>query len=146
MALRPATTHPRRRPPPDRGLHAVANVTHNDPRSNMIGNLLQAGLIYRSPTASRPRDTIGVGVSRFQANTDFRRNAQLINTLNQVTSIRDPRYVPIQDREYSFEVNYGYQATGWLMIRPNRQYVRYPGGMREVDDAVVVGVQVITDL
>ncbi|WP_276574999.1 carbohydrate porin [Pseudomonas tohonis] len=64
---------------------------------------------------------------------------------NQVTHVRDPRYVPVQDREYSVEVNYGYQATGWLMVRPNLQYVRYPGGMREVDDAVVVGVQVITD-
>lgn len=130
---------------PDRGLHAFANVTHNDPSSNMIGNLLQAGLIYRGPTAFRPKDTIGIGVSRFQVNTDFRRNAQLINTLNQVTHIRDPRYVPVQDREYSFEVNYGYQATGWLMLRPNLQYVRYPGGMREVDDAAVLGLQVITD-
>ncbi len=50
----------------------------------MIGNLLHAGLIYRGPTVSRPKDTIGIGVSRFQVNNDFRRNAQLINTLNQV--------------------------------------------------------------
>ncbi len=73
----------------------------------MIGNLLHAGLIDRGPTVSRPKDTIGIGVSRFQVNNDFRRNAQLINTLNQVTHVRDPRYVPVQDREYSVEVNYG---------------------------------------
>ncbi|EPN6724105.1 MULTISPECIES: carbohydrate porin [Pseudomonas] len=32
-------------------------------------------------------------------------------------------------------------ATRWLVIRPNVQYVRNPGGVSEVDDAWVLGVK-----
>ncbi|MFP3498361.1 carbohydrate porin, partial [Pseudomonas sp. SIMBA_059] len=32
--------------------------------------------------------------------------------------------------------------TDWLTVRPNLQFVRHPGGVREVDDAWVGGVKV----
>ena len=64
---------------------------------------------------------------------------------NGVTDIDDPLYVPEQRREYSYEINYGVQATKWLMVRPNLQYVKYPGGLTQTTGAVVGGVQFIAD-
>lgn len=53
--------------------------------------------------------------------------------------------MPEQRREYSYEINYGVQATKWLMVRPNLQYVKYPGGLTQTRGAVVGGVQFIAD-
>lgn len=54
-------------------------------------------------------------------------------------------YLPEQKRVYSVEINYGYQATKWLMVRPHLQYVKYPGRLTQTDSAVVGGVQLIAD-
>lgn len=59
----------------------------------------------------------------------------MLNAANGVTDIDEPLYVPEQRREYS----YGVQATQWLMVRPNLQYVKYPGGLTQTTGAVVGG-------
>ncbi|WP_409284648.1 carbohydrate porin [Pseudomonas protegens] len=128
-----------------RGLNVFTNLTFNDPDSSFIENLIQIGLIYRGPFASRPDDTIGLGASRLKVNDRVSRNAELINAGNGVNSMADGLYVPEQKREYSVELNYGYQATRWLMVRPNLQYVKYPGGLTQTDSALVGGVQFIAD-
>lgn len=128
-----------------RGLNIFTNLTFNDPDSSFIENLIQIGLIYRGPFASRPDDTIGLGASRLKVNDRVSRNAELINAGNGVNSMADGLYVPEQKREYSVELNYGYQATRWLMVRPNLQYVKYPGGLTQTDSALVGGVQFIAD-
>lgn len=128
-----------------RGLNVFTNLTFNDPDSSFIENLIQVGLIYRGPFASRPDDTIGLGASRLKVNDRVSRNAELINAGNGVNSMADGLYVPEQKREYSVEINYGYQATRWLMVRPNLQYVKYPGGLTQTDSALVGGVQFIAD-
>ncbi|MEG1090480.1 MAG: carbohydrate porin, partial [Acinetobacter sp.] len=42
--------------------------------------------------------------------------------------------------EYNIELNYSYNATKWLMLRPNLQYVINPGSSNNVDDALVLGL------
>jgi len=64
--------------------------------------------------------------------------------INESTGIDDydnPQYVPVQHSEYNFELNYGVHVTDWLTVRPNVQYVRHPGGVYEVDNALVAGVK-----
>ncbi|MDF3864918.1 carbohydrate porin [Pseudomonas denitrificans (nom. rej.)] len=128
-----------------RGLNVFTNLTFNDPESSRVKSLVQVGLIYRGPFASRPNDTVGLGASRLMLNDRVSRNAELVNAENGVTGVNDALYVPVQKREYSYEINYGYQAAKWLMVRPNLQYVKYPGGLTQTDSAVVGGLQLIAD-
>ncbi|MNW03470.1 Porin B precursor [compost metagenome] len=50
--------------------------------------------------------------------------------------------MPLQYNEVSSEIYYGFHVTNWLTVRPNLQYVKYPGGVREIDAAVIAGLKV----
>ncbi|MEW5750421.1 carbohydrate porin [Pseudomonas lactis] len=39
-------------------------------------------------------------------------------------------------------MNYRVHVTGWLSVMPNLQYIKNPDGVREVDDAWILGLQV----
>ncbi|UAJ08974.1 carbohydrate porin [Glacieibacterium megasporae] len=43
----------------------------------------------------------------------------------------------MQSNEQMWELNYGVQATSWLLVRPGIQYVIRPGGFSNRPDAVV---------
>jgi porin len=49
-------------------------------------------------------------------------------------------YVPIQRDELNVELNYTYQWSPAVMLRPNLQYIHQPAGVKEVDDAWVAGL------
>ncbi|MED5611432.1 carbohydrate porin, partial [Pseudomonas sp. JH-2] len=40
------------------------------------------------------------------------------------------------------ELYYGVHVTNWLTVRPNLQYIKHPGGVYEVDNALVAGLKV----
>lgn len=50
--------------------------------------------------------------------------------------------MPEQHSEYVAELNYGIQAIRSLNIMPNLQYVKDPDGVRQVKNALVLGLQV----
>jgi porin len=33
-------------------------------------------------------------------------------------------------------------VTNWLTVRPNLQYIRHPGGVDRVDDALIGGIKI----
>jgi porin len=33
-------------------------------------------------------------------------------------------------------------VANWLTVRPNLQYVKHPGGVNQVDDAIVAGLKI----
>ena len=37
---------------------------------------------------------------------------------------------------------YGIHVTNWLTVRPNLQYITHPGGVDEVDNALVAGLKI----
>ncbi|MFJ2363194.1 carbohydrate porin [Pseudomonas sp. NPDC087697] len=127
-----------------RGLSLFANLTLHDKDTNQVDNFIQAGMVYTGLFDSRPKDAIGFGVARVHTNSDYRERAQLQNQVNGATDYNDPASIPLQHSEYSSEVYYGFHVTNWLTVRPNLQYVRYPGGVREVDSAVIGGIKVET--
>lgn len=125
-----------------RGLSVFANATVHDKATNFIDNYQQVGLVYKGLLDGRPKDDIGVGLARIHVNDDARRRADLINTLNGIGDYDNPAFVPVQDTEYDAELYYGFHVTNWLTVRPNVQYIKHPGGVDQVDDAVVVGLKV----
>jgi porin len=42
--------------------------------------------------------------------------------------------------EAVIEIDYGIQATPWLLLQPNLQYIAQPGGNEDRSDALVLGL------
>jgi porin len=125
-----------------RGLSIFANATVHDKDTNFVDNYQQIGLTYLGPFDARPKDDIGVGIARIHVNDDVRKNRRLVNDLNNIEDYDSPSYLPIQDTEYNAEIYYGFHVTNWLTVRPNLQYIKHPGGVNQVDDALVAGLKV----
>ena len=49
--------------------------------------------------------------------------------------------VAVQSSEYPVELYYTVNATKWLMLRPNIQYIYHPGGTSENANVVVLGLK-----
>ncbi|WP_407315178.1 carbohydrate porin [Pseudomonas sp. nanlin1] len=126
----------------NRGLSLFANLTVHDKDTNYVDNYQQVGAVYRGPFDSRPKDDIGVGIARIHVNDDAQKQRRLVNDLNNVDDYDNPTFLPIQNTEYNAEVYYGFHVTNWLTVRPNLQYIKHPGGVSQVDDAIVAGLKV----
>ncbi|MND63542.1 Porin B precursor [compost metagenome] len=125
-----------------RGLSLFGSVTFHDKDTNYVDSYQQVGMIYKGLFDGRPKDDIGVGLARIHVNDDAQKRTRLANELNGVSDYNDPAFQPIQDTEYNAEIYYGVHVADWLTVRPNVQYVRHPGGVNEVDDAVVIGFKI----
>lgn len=124
-----------------RGLVLYANISAFDAATTQVDSFQKLALVYKGPFDARPADTLGLGVARLHASNQYLRNARAANQASGL-SYDDADFVPEQHTEYDIELNYGIQATQWLTIRPNLQYIAHPGGVREVRNAVVAGLQV----
>ncbi|MBH3428953.1 carbohydrate porin [Pseudomonas alkylphenolica] len=125
-----------------RGLSVFANATLHDKKTNAIDNYVQAGVVYKGPFDARAKDDIGFALARVHVNPAYRKNAKALNEANGVSDYNDPLFRPIQDTEYSAELYYGIHLADWLTVRPNLQYIRHPGGVHQVDDALIGGLKI----
>lgn len=125
-----------------RGLSIFGNLTVHDKATNFVDNYQQIGLVFKGPFDSRPKDDIGVGVARIHVNDDATDNARLRNQLSGISDYDNPGFVPVQKTEYNSEIYYGVHVTDWLTVRPNLQFVKHPGGVDQVDDAIVAGIKI----
>ncbi len=125
----------------NRGLHIAANATFHDKDTNTVDNYQQLMLTYKGPFNARPKDDVGIGIARIHVNEDVQKNRKLINAGNGFNDYQ-AGFLPIQDTEYNAEINYGFHVTNWLTVRPNLQYVKHPGGVDKVDDALVAGLKI----
>ena len=126
----------------NRGLSLFANFTVHDKATNVVDNYQQVGMVYKGAFDSRPKDDIGFGVARIHVNDDVKKRAQQLNGVSGIDDYNDMGFVPIQQTEYNAELYYGVHVTNWLTVRPNLQYIRHPGGVSEVDNAVVAGLKI----
>ncbi|MDF9617565.1 carbohydrate porin [Pseudomonas entomophila] len=125
-----------------RGLSLFANATVHDKKTNAIDNYVQAGVVYKGPFDARAKDDIGFALARVHVNPGYRKNARLINQANGLDDYDNPGFQPVQDTEYSAELYYGIHLADWLTVRPNLQYIRHPGGVSHVDDALIGGLKI----
>jgi len=125
-----------------RGLSLFANGTLHDKKTNMIDNYVALGATYTGPFDARPKDDIGLAVGRIHVNPAYRKNINLQNQANNVSDYNDQAFLPVQDTEYNAELYYGVHVANWLTVRPNLQFIRHPGGVSQVDDALVAGLKI----
>lgn len=127
---------------PTRGLSIFASLTFPDKATSPIDSYQQVGAVYKGPFNARPEDDIGLGFARIHVNDDVSKRQNQLNTVSGTENYDDPNFVPIQRTEYNMELYYGVHLTDWVTIRPNLQYVRHPGGVYEVDNALVAGLKI----
>lgn len=120
-----------------RGLSVFANVTMHDKATNVVDSFQQLGLVYRGPFNARPKDDIGLVVGRIHVNKEVTCRQRMLNAAGGINDYVDPLYRPLQKNEYDTELNYGVHVNNWLTVRPNLQYVKHPGGVEQVDAALV---------
>ena len=106
------------------GLHSFANFTWHDRITNKVDNSQQVGLKYIGVFEQHPTDIVGLGVNRVHLNERFTAGKAQYDA----------------SAEYNIELNYSYNATPWLMLRPNIQYVVNSGSSHVVDNALVLGL------
>ncbi len=125
-------------PGTDRGLIAVANVTVSDKRTSSIPTFFTLALVAQGPFAARPHDFIALGYVRDYVNSNVINKE---NALLESSGVSNPN---LALGEHILELAYGLQATPWLQINPNVQFVGNPGAFsfKHVPDAWVVGVHV----
>ena len=125
-----------------RGLSVFANATLHDKKTNAIDNYVQAGVVYKGLFDARAKDDIGFALARVHVNPAYRKNAEARNRASAVNDYDNPAFLPVQDTEYSAELYYGIHLAQWLTVRPNLQYIRHPGGVGHVDDALIGGLKI----
>ncbi|NAR60140.1 carbohydrate porin [Acinetobacter haemolyticus] len=125
---------------PKRGLTLFLNLNINDKATSELLGSQQIALQYKGLSDARPNDSIGLGVSRTEVNKQLRARQRLENEINQITDYQNPSYVPIQYDETNVELNYTFNWSPSVMLRPNLQFVHQAGGLKEIKDAWVFGL------
>ncbi|WP_336163538.1 carbohydrate porin [Acinetobacter ursingii] len=127
---------------PKRGLFLSFNGVLNDKATTTVQSTQQIAVWYKGIFDSRPNDSIGFGLANYLVN-DRARDRQIATNESRGYYEYDAfatNYIPIQRDELNVELNYTYQWSPAVMLRPNIQYIHQPAGVKEVDDAWVAGL------
>ncbi|MNH07329.1 Porin B precursor [compost metagenome] len=95
-------------------------------------------MVLYKPFEGRPRDTVALGYGRAVPNPRSR------DVLEDAAFDAGQQFPDIDSAEQLIELSYGYQATPWLTLRPDVQYIIEPGAFSgdNIDNALVLGLQV----
>jgi porin len=107
------------------GLSTFFNGTWGDPRTSAQDYQVALGLRYLGTFASRPSDEVAIAVGTTHENPRVAELEALANA-GVFPGVIGPGYV--QGNEVPIEAWYGWQATGWLNLKFDLQYVINPGG------------------
>lgn len=121
-----------------RTLHAFGQYSAASKAASPFRRWYGAGLVLYKPFAGRPRDTVALGYGRAVPNPRSR------DVLQQAAEASDNAFPNLDSAEQLLELSYGYQATPWLILRPDVQYIIEPGAFsgEKIDNALILGLQV----
>ncbi|WP_338126057.1 carbohydrate porin [Pseudomonas proteolytica] len=121
-----------------RTLHAFGQYSAASKAASPFSRWYGAGLVLYKPFADRPRDTVALGYGRAVPNPRSR------DVLQQAAEASDNAFPNLDSAEQLLELSYGYQATPWLILRPDVQYIIEPGAFsgEKIDNALILGLQV----
>ena len=121
-----------------RSLHAFGQYSAASTAASPFSKWYGTGVVLYKPFEGRPRDTVALGYGRAVPNPRSR-DVQQDAALNNGTAFPN-----LDSAEQLIELGYGYQATPWLTLRPNMQYIIEPGAFsgQDIDNALVFGLQV----
>ncbi|PPT90851.1 carbohydrate porin [Xanthomonas theicola] len=125
---------------PARGFSVFGEYMQSDRATAQIRRWYALGGIYQG-IGARSQDRIALGYVGGDINRTLvdARRAWLV----EVGVPADSPLYALSGAEELYELSYSFQATPWLMLRPDVQYMVNPGtfAYRQTDDAWVVGLQ-----
>lgn len=116
-----------------RGLSIMGIAGGGDPATARFRRFAIGGALYQGPLANRPNDFVSLMVAWAQTNP---RLSRFQHDRNE----RLPDSASVQRWETVIELDCGIQATPWLLLQPNLQYIVQPGGNDDRSDALVLGL------
>lgn len=125
-----------------RGFVLLMHTALNDKRASIVDYQFQIGFKYNGPFSQRIEDDIGFGFSKVHVNDRLNERQRLINEVNGVEDYTDPLFTPLQFSEYATELHYTYVVSPAVTLRPNVQYLKNLGGVKEIDSALVAGLTI----
>ena len=118
-----------------RHLSAFAVFGYAGPATALLSTYWQLGLVKKGTFTDRDHDSIGLAV-----NSSWLSSA-LVAAQNAANALV-PGSTPVQSAETTIEANYRFQASPWLSLMPNLQYVIRPNGLAGIPNAFVLGLQI----
>ena len=94
-----------------------------------IADYVGGGLVYTGPIRGHDSDQLGFAIAAAHFGSPYQ--ASIGETLK---------------REITYELTYRWDIRDGLSVQPDLQYVQNPYGRTDIDDAVVVGLRLKTDL
>lgn len=121
-----------------RSLHLFGQASAASSAASPFTRWYGAGVVLYKPFDGRPKDSLALGYGRAVPNPRSRE----VQENTALASGQD--YPNLDSGEQLIELSYGYQATPWLTLRPDLQYIIEPGAFsaQEIDNALVLGLQV----
>jgi porin len=109
---------------------------------NLISRYIDGGIGFKGLFASRPDDTLTLGVAHSKISTD----AAALD--NDILALNGPPF-PTRNAETVFEASYIMQLAPWWTLQPDVQYIRRPGGnapdpnngSKTVGNATIIGAR-----
>lgn len=111
---------------------AFARAGLSDGRTTPFAGGFQIGIAGHGVVPGRPDSTVSIGVASADLSSPYRR----ANPAGEA---------PLTGSEGVAELTYSDRITPFLTLQPDIQYVRRPGGLRDADDALVLGLRAIID-
>jgi porin len=105
----------------DRGLSFFLRGTAAPSDRNLIDLYADGGLTFRGPTASRPDDTVGLGVAFGRVSPQGAAYDRDVIAMTETT-------MPVRDFEAAIELTYQWKLANNWFIQPDLQYILHPGG------------------
>jgi len=121
-----------------RSLHLFGQASAASRAASPFTRWYGAGVVLYKPFEGRSQDTLALGYGRAVPNP---RSREVLED-NALANGQD--FPNLDSGEQLIELSYGYQATPWLTLRPDLQYVIEPGAFsgQEIDNALLLGLQV----
>lgn len=121
------------------GTDLFLNMTETDRQtSTSIDSQLAFGVQIKGPFAGRERDSLGLAVGVSHVNGR-------VASYDYVLNAESGDNAPVPGSEYVTEIYYGWSPARFIVVRPNLQYIRHPGGVSAYPEAVVVGLKTTID-
>jgi porin len=104
-----------------------------DRQTSQYSYFIAGGGLYQGTFRGRNSDFVSFSVAYVQTNP-------CLTAFQQDRNVVSPGSIGIQTYESVAEIDYNFQITPWLSVRPNLQYIINPGGTGKIPNAFVIGL------
>ncbi len=120
----------------DDGLGIFARAAFAKSDRSFLSNAWEAGLIYRGLFQKDGADHLGLGFA-FLIVSDH------VTDATRAANRRDSTRFTTPDYETVVELTYQFRVTPWATVQPDAQWIIHPGGSRDIDNALVIGLRTV---